>query len=118
MTIDAAPVLLNLATTGTADKFQVRAMRGYIRIARQFDMPEKARVDMCRQALQAAKQDAERKLVLEVLERYPSLGTLKLAIQAAQASSLKADAQQTVKNIAAKLKDNPAAQTLLKEAGQ
>lgn len=117
MTIDAAPVLLNLATTGPADKFQVRAMRGYIRIARQFVMPEKARVEMCGQAMQAAKQDAERELVIEVLERYPSVGTLKLAIDAAKSPTLKADAQQAAKNIAAKLKDNSDAQTLLKEAG-
>ncbi len=117
MTIDAAPVLLKLATSGPEDKFQVRAMRGYIRIARQFVMPEEKRVEMSGQALQAAKQDAERKLVLEVLERYPSLGTLKLALEAAQAGNLKADAQAAALNIAAKLKDDPAAAALIKGAG-
>lgn len=117
MTIDAAPVLLKLATTGPADKFQVRAMRGYIRIARQFVMPEEDRVAMSRQALQAAKQDAERKLVIDILERYPSLGTLKLALEAAKTPALKAHAQQAATSIAAELKDNPAAAALVKEAG-
>ncbi len=46
MTIDAAPVLLKLATTGPADKFQSRALGGYIRIARQFVMPEETRLEM------------------------------------------------------------------------
>ena len=117
MTIDAAPVLLELATTGPADKFQGRAMKGYIRIARQFVMPEADRVRMCRQALQAAKQDAERQLVLDVLERYPSVGMLKLAIEAAKMPRLQPAATKTAQAIAAKLGDDPAAAGLMKEAG-
>jgi len=117
MTIDAAPVLLNLATSGPADKYQVRAMRGYIRIARQFVMPEEARVAMCAEAMKAAKQDAERKLVIEILERYPSVGTLKLALDARRTASLQADALRAVKSIAEKLEDNEEAQQLIKQAG-
>jgi HEAT repeat protein len=117
MTIDAAPVLLNLATSGPADRYQVRAMRGYIRIARQFVMPEETRVTMCTEAMQAAKQDAERKLVIEILERYPSVGTLKLALEARRKASLQADALRAVKSIAEKLKDNTEAQELVKQAG-
>src|SRR5690606_25962898 len=63
MTADAAPVLLKLATTGPADKFQVRAMSGYIRIARQFVMSNEERVAMCATAMQACKRDNERKMV-------------------------------------------------------
>jgi HEAT repeat protein len=117
MTIDAAPVLLNLATSGPADKFQVRAMRGYIRIARQFIMPEETRVAMCSEAMRAAKQDAERKLVIEVLERYPSVGTLKLALESRNTANLQSDALRAVKLIASKLKDNAEAQELIKQNG-
>ncbi len=44
MTADAAPVLLDLAKTAPGDKYRVRALRGYIRIARQFALPEPQRL--------------------------------------------------------------------------
>lgn len=103
MTIDAAPVLLDLSKTGPADRFQVRAMRGYIRIARQFVMEDAARVAMCRNALDAAKQPAEQKLVLDVLERYATPETLKLAIECLDRPALKDDALQTTLAIARKI---------------
>ncbi|HND56357.1 MAG TPA: HEAT repeat domain-containing protein, partial [Pirellulaceae bacterium] len=52
-TIDAAPVLLDLAKTAPGQKYQVRAMRGYLRIARQFVMPEADRIEMCNNVLAA-----------------------------------------------------------------
>ena len=72
MTVDAAPVLLDLAKTAPADKYQVRALRGYIRIARQFVHAGEQRAEMCQKALDAARQTAEQKLVLDVLKRYPA----------------------------------------------
>ncbi len=117
MTIDAAPVLLDLAKTGPADKFQVRAMRGYIRFARQFVMPDKDRVDMCAKALEAAKQPAEQKLIVENLARYPSVGTLKLAIGALQIPEVKADAMQAIQTIAKKLSDKKEVRELMSKAG-
>ncbi|MEO8270903.1 MAG: PBS lyase, partial [Aureliella sp.] len=117
MTADAAPVLLNLATTGPADKFQVRAMRGYIRIARQFIMPEPERVAMCAEAMKACKQDNERKMVLDVLQRYPSRGTLGLAIEATQSGNLRDEAKTAALKIGEKLKDDGEAQAMLKKAG-
>ena len=117
MTADAAPVLLKLATTGPADKFQVRAMRGYIRIARQFVMPEPERVAMCAAAMQACKQDNERKMVLDVMQRYPSRGTLELAIDATQAGNVRDEAKAAAQKIGEKLKDDAEAQAMLKKAG-
>lgn len=117
MTADAAPVLLKLATTGPADKFQVRAMSGYIRIARQFVMPEPERVAMCTEAMQACKRDNERKMVLDVLQRYPSRGTLELAIKATQSGNIRDEAKTAAQNIGEKLKDDPEAQAMLKKAG-
>ena len=103
MTIDAAPVLLDLAKTGPADKFQVRAMKGYIRIARQFAMKQPERVAMCQNAFEAARQPAEQKMVLEILKRYPDIEMLKIAIKAVQVVELKEDAIQTAQAIAEKI---------------
>ncbi len=58
--LDAASILLEIAKTESANKYRVRALRGYIRIARQFDMTPADRVRMCEQALDAANRDEER----------------------------------------------------------
>jgi HEAT repeat protein len=102
MTADAAPVLLYLAKSAPGEKYQVRAMRGYIRIARQFDLPEQQRIEMSQQALAAARP-AEQKLALDVLERYPSAEAFQVAAQAMQTPELKEDATQAVLVIAQKL---------------
>jgi HEAT repeat protein len=115
MTIDAAPVLLELAKAG--GRYQVRALRGYIRIARQFTMPDEQRVEMCKSAMEAARQPAEQKLVIEVLKRYPNLEMLKLAAKAAQVSELKADAKEAAQAISQKLRKTDEVRELLTKAG-
>ena len=118
MTVDAAPVLLDLAKTATDAKYETRALRGYIRLARQFTMPEEQRAEMCRTALQTAKRDAEKKLVLEVLERYPSIDTLRLAVETAKVPALKADATAAAMAIAQKIGGSADVQQLLTQVGQ
>jgi hypothetical protein len=103
MTADAAPVLLELATAEPAGRFKTRALRGYIRIARQFVLPDDERAAMCRLALAAAGEDADRKAVLEILVRYPSGGTLAVAEEAAKLPGLEAEAQKAAAEIRAKL---------------
>ena len=102
MTEDAAPVLLDLAKTPT-NPYNIRALRGYIRIARQFVLPEEQRAEMCQKAFDVASQTAEKKLVLDVLKRYPSVDTLKQAIKAMKVAELKDDATQATLVIAQKL---------------
>lgn len=118
MTVDAAPVLLELAKTATEAKYETRALRGYIRLARQFTMPEEQRAEMCRTALQTAKRDAEKKLVLEVLERYPSIDTLRLAVETAKVPALKTDATAAAMAIAQKIGGSADVQQLLTQVGQ
>jgi HEAT repeat protein len=118
MSLDAGPELLKLAKSATDAKFEGRAVRGYIRLVRQFPMSDEQRAKMCRAAMAIAKQDAEKKLVLSVLERYASQDGLTLAAEAAETASLKADATKTVLAIAQKLnKDTPEIQQILKRLG-
>jgi len=119
MTIDAAPVLLDLSKTIVEDKYKVRALRGYIRICRQFIMPEPQRVEMCQKAIEASKNPAEQKLMLDVLKRYPSIGTLKLALQMNHdLPDLKEEATQAAMAIAQKLGDKgPEVSELLSKGG-
>jgi HEAT repeat protein len=103
MTADAAPVLLSLATAEPGGKFKTRALRGYIRIARQFVLPDGERAEMCRQVLAAAQEDADRKAVLEILVRYPSGATLAVAEEAAKLPGLEAEAAKAAAEIRGKL---------------
>lgn len=114
MTIDAAPVLLDLAKS--SGRYQGRAYRGYLRIARQFATSQQQRVEMCQTALDATRQPAEQKLVLDVLKAYPSVDALKLAIKMMQNPELKKDASDAALAIAEKVNANEA-KDILSKAG-
>jgi hypothetical protein len=108
MTMDAAPVLLDLAKTAPEDKFKIRALRGYIRLVRQFPLPDEQRAEMCRRAMETAQRDDERRLVLEVLDRYPSVDMLRLATEAVKIPSLKDEATAIALAVAQKIRAEPA----------
>ena len=101
--VDAAPILLDLAKTGPVEKYRIRALRGYIGLARKFSMSGKQRAEMCRNALDATSRLAEHKLVLDVLKLHPSVHALKLAIKSVETPGLKDDATQAAYVIAQKV---------------
>jgi HEAT repeat protein len=111
MTIDAAPVLLDLAKSG--GRYQGRAFRGYLRIARQFAASQQQRVEMCQTAFDSTRQPTEQKLVLDVLKAYPSVDGLKLVVKAAQNAELKSDAAAAAQAISDKLPKTPEVRELL-----
>jgi HEAT repeat protein len=113
MNLDAAPVLLDLAKNAPGEKYQVRSLRGYIRLARQFVKPDGLRVEMCQKAFAAAQRPAEKKLVLEVLGRSQSMAALKMAAKAAEDPELKEDAVRAASAIAARLGDKPEVRDLM-----
>lgn len=103
MDVGAAPVLLDLAKTAPSEKYQVRALRGYIRLARQFAKSDKQRAEMCQTALAASNRTAEQQVVLTVLQGYPSRETLDVAAEARKIPALKEDATRTTLVIIQKL---------------
>jgi len=103
MTPDAGPVLLNLAGTLPPGKYRTRAVRGAIRIARQFAMPDNERAELCRQSLKAAEDPADRKAVLEFMPRYPSPAMLQVAREAEKLPGLEAEARDAAAKIEQKL---------------
>jgi HEAT repeat protein len=107
MNVDAAPVLLDLAKNAASEKYQVRALRGYIRLARQFDMPDAQRAEMSANALAVATRPDEQKLALQVLERYPSPETLRVARQATDLPAVEEEANRIANALARKLGDKP-----------
>jgi HEAT repeat protein len=115
MSADAAPLLLRLATSPENKSYQGRALRGYLRLARQFAASEAERAEMCRQALTAAARPDDQKLVLAVLDRSPSLEGLAVAVESAWAPELQAEAAAVAHRIASELgEDRADVQELLK----
>jgi HEAT repeat protein len=105
MKVDAAPVLLDLSKTASSDKYRIRALRGYIRLARQFATSDAQRAEMCQRALDAARRPDEQKLVLTVLEGYPSVEGLKVAVKAAKTPALRDEATRVALVIAQNVSD-------------
>jgi hypothetical protein len=91
-------------------------MKGYIRVARQFVMPDPERVEMCKKVMAIAKP-AEQKLVFDIVKRYPSVGMLQIAVDAMGQSGLKDDAMAAIEAIKPKLYDKPEAKALFEKAG-
>ncbi len=116
MTIDAAPVLLDLAKSG--GRYENRAFKGYLRVARQFAASHEQRVQMCQTALDSTRQPAEQKLVLDVLKAYPSVDALKLAVKLTQNPDLKSDATAAAQAISEKLPKTPEVRELLSKVGE
>ncbi len=98
-----AATLLDYARTGPTNQYRVRALKGYIALARRFAMPETERVEMCRQALELTRQPADRKLVLDVLKLHPSAEAFLLATELAEAGELQSEATEVLTTIAQKL---------------
>ena len=115
---DAAPVLLELHNSASDERLKIRAIRAYIRIARQFDMPDDQRAAMCRTALETAKRDADKQLVLEVLLRYPSEEMQAIAMEAAENPALKEQALLVVMGMASKGINRAELGKALAQAGQ
>lgn len=76
---DAASVLYELAGKLQNSRYRIRALRGYIRVARLLDLPNNERVRISENALQLADRVEEKELVLGVLRRYPTVDGLLLA---------------------------------------
>ena len=71
-TADVAAPLLQLVDQLPAGKYQLRALRGYLRVGRQLDMEKQDRLELCMAGWQRAQRDDERLLVLDILRRNSS----------------------------------------------
>lgn len=101
---EAAQPLLEIARTETDPKYQVRALRGYLRIARQLQLSDDERLAMFRQAMELAQRDDERRLAVDVLTRVPSPVSLELAVSLLDKKELAAAAAEAALSIAPKIR--------------
>jgi hypothetical protein len=108
MTADAAEPLYEIAASD--HRYKTRALRGYLRIARQLDLPDSERLSMCRKALKIAERPDERKLALDALKRCASAEAIELASALIDDRELRQPAVETAIFIGEKIKTtDPAA---------
>lgn len=100
---EAADSLLDLAKTDKDAKYRIRALRGYIRIARQLQLPDDKRLAMFRTAMEVAKRPDDQQIALEILSRIPSVETMQLAVSYLGDANLKSAAGDSAVKIAAKV---------------
>lgn len=98
LSADAGPVLLEVAQGN--GKFANRALGGYIRIFRQFELPEAERVAMAAKALKVITRSNERNAAIDAMTRFPCVGTFELALDQLDAPGSEEAAAQAVLTIA------------------
>lgn len=98
LSADAGPVLLEVAQGN--GRFANRALGGYIRLFRQFELPEEERVAMATKALEVVSRPNERNAAVEAMTRFPCVGTYELALAQLDKPGSQAVAAQAVLTIA------------------
>ena len=110
LSADAAPALRELAVSLKGGKYGIRVLRGYIRIARQLDMPLADRMAVCRHTLELAERREEKTLVLEVIRRNPAVEGMQLAATLLEEPGLQEAACETIVAIAPKFAETAPAE--------
>ncbi|MDO4573746.1 MAG: hypothetical protein Q4D98_00870 [Planctomycetia bacterium] len=114
-TIEAsAEVCLKLAREATDEKYRIRGLRSYIRIPRQFNLPEEKKIAMCRTFFDTARRPEDKLLVFDVLKRVISPATAEAAFSYASDEACREAACRCVVTIAKEVKGkSPQMATLL-----
>lgn len=89
---EIAASLLKVAKNSREERFRIRGIRGYIRLARQFSYPEDKRIAMIRTAFDTATRPVDKKLIFEIFARYPSPKMLEAAVEYAKEREFREDA--------------------------
>jgi HEAT repeat protein len=79
-TADAAGDLLELAKNSPNQSHKTAALRGYINLVRDENLPTEKKIEFCRQAAALIQRDEEKKLLLGALSAIPSAEALSMAM--------------------------------------
>src|SRR5690606_18744801 len=100
---EAAPVLLDLAKNDKETKYQIRALRGYIRIGRQFQFSNEERMEYFAKAMEVAQRADEKQVAFKILEKVPTAESLQLCMASMDDESTKRAAAEAAVRIGAKV---------------
>ena len=63
-----------------SEEYKIRGLRGYIRLARQFNMPDDRRLSMSKEFFDIAERDEDKVLIFDVFSRVNSIASLEASI--------------------------------------
>ena len=102
MSIEAAPVLLELAKNSSQPVDKILALRGYLGIAVQRNVSPQDKLAICRQAAPMIQRADEKRMLLGALAAVANAGSLDLITPCLDDPSVKREAVATVMAIAEK----------------
>ena len=95
------------------EHYAIRGIRSYIRIPRQFDIPNEKKFAMCKIAFETAKRHSEKKLIFEVFKRVIEVASAKEAMSYAENPAFREDACAACVAIAQKFQGQSSAMVAL-----
>lgn len=102
-TADAAPALLAIARAPAAQNEKVMALRGYLRIAAQAEMPAGERLALCREAAALVQRDDEKRLLLGSLGAIVTTDSVAMIAPYLNDTSVSAEAAAALLRVADEL---------------
>jgi len=104
-TADAADDLLALAKNSPNRSHKTAALRGYINLARDENIPTGVKIKICRQAAALIQRNEEKKLLLGALSTVPSIDALSMAMSHLETAATRDEAAFAAVAIGEKIAD-------------
>lgn len=111
---DVADGLLSLCSSIETPKYKIRALRAYIRIFRQFGLPNEQRLKMARDAFGLSTRNDEKVLVLHALLSFQNRDSMQFALEHLKDPGLEATAAQVAIYIADQVGDKESVKTAMR----
>jgi len=99
-----AEICLAIAKQSSDAKYHSRGVRGYIRVARQFDLPVATKIAMCKTAFETAKRADDKALIFEVFKRNIIADNVAAALEYAKYPEFQENAFEAAVFVAEKIR--------------
>ncbi len=99
-----AEICLTIARQAKDMKYHSRGIRGYIRVARQFELPVSTKIAMCKTAFETARRSEDKALIFEVFKRNIVADNVAAALEYAQYDEFKDAACEAAVFVAEKIR--------------
>ncbi len=101
-----ADICLTIAKQANDAKYHSRGIRGYIRVARQFELPVATKIAMCQTAFDAARRADDKALIFEVFKRNIVADNVAAALEYTKYPEFKDAACDAAVFVAEKIRDS------------
>ncbi len=95
-TIEAVPVLVDMAKNLASDTDKLLSLRGCLGMAMKTDIPEQDRIQICKQASGLIQRDEERRMLLGALGRIMNAASLEMVLPYLDNEKVRGDAIHAV----------------------